>query len=78
LIAAADMQKSQWSAPDGIPLIDVAFDRLVIDPAKAADLLFFRLAENNAAVIVHERLRDHLIRAGFTELEFHHPEEVAL
>jgi hypothetical protein len=78
LVAAADMGKSQWSAADGIPLIDVAFDRLVIDPAKAMDLLFFRLAENNAAVIVHERVRNHLVQAGFAELEFHRPERVAL
>jgi hypothetical protein len=78
MVAAADMQKSVWSAPDGIPLVDVAFDKLVIDPNKARDLLFFRLAENNDAVMVHERLRDHLIKSGFTELEFHNPEHVAL
>lgn len=78
MVAAADMQKSVWSASDGIALIDVAFDKLVIDPKKTASLPFFRLAENNAAVLVHQRVRDHLIKAGFTELEFHVPEQIAL
>lgn len=78
MMAAADMEKSKWSAPDGIAVIDVAFDQLVIDGAKAKGQLLFRLAENNDAVLVHVALRNHLIKAGFVELEFHDPGEIAL
>jgi hypothetical protein len=42
MVAAADMQKSVLSAPDGIAHIDVAFDNnLVVDPKKTASLPFF-------------------------------------
>ena len=78
MVAAADMTNSIWSAPDAIPLVDVAFEKLVIDPNKTRSLLLFRLAENHAAIMVHERLRDHLVNSGFSELEFHKPEQAAL
>ena|SRR5467141_2481604 len=78
LVSAADLGRSTAIIHDNIPLVDVGFDKLVIDEGKAGGALLFRLAENNTAVLVHERLRDHLLDEGFTELEFYNLDEVAL
>lgn len=78
LVAAADMEKSIAIVHDGIPLVDVSFDKLVLDPDKTRDLLFFRLAENNGAIMVHQSVRDQLLAAGFGELEFYELDEVAI
>lgn len=79
LVAAADMRRSNATINgNGPPIIDVDFDGLVIDEKKAYDLLFFRLAESTNAIIVHERVRDCLLKKGFTDLAFHKTEKVAL
>lgn len=79
LIAAADMARSNATVhPGGPPLIDVDFDGLVIDERKAGGNLMFRLAESTNAIIVHQRVRDYLLSAGFDDLEFHEPGNVAL
>jgi len=78
IIAAADMGRSTATVHDGIPLVDVEFDELVVDEDKTGGMLMFRLAENNSAILVHERLRDHLLAANFDGLEFHNLDEVAL
>lgn len=79
LIAAADMQQSNATVhPNGPPLIDVDFDSVVIDPKKAHDLLFFRLAESTNAIIVHEDVKNCLLAKGFTDLAFYETEKVAL
>lgn len=78
LVAAADMDKSDAIVHDGIPLVDVSFDKLVVDPDKTMDLLFFRLAENNGAILVHESVKEYLEKEGFTTLEFYLPEEAAI
>lgn len=51
------------------------FDSLVLDEDKIAGKLFFRLSESLSAIIVHQSVRDHLIKAGFDRLDFIHPEE---
>ncbi|MDG9672263.1 hypothetical protein ONV78_31315 [Hahella sp. CR1] len=80
LIAAADMQKSDATIHDSgsPPLYDVDFDSLVIDPAKAGGHYFFRLAESTNALIVHEKVKQHLLAKGFTDLAFYEPSKVAL
>ncbi len=78
LVSAADMIKSESTVHDGIPVIDVSFDSLVIDENKSKGLLMFRLAENNSGIIVHENIKDYLLNAGFNELEFFNPENIAL
>jgi hypothetical protein len=77
LIAAADLAASTATVHTGGPVIDVDFDRLVLDEAKAGGSLIFRLAESTNILLVHARLRDHLLRAGFAELEFLEPQSVA-
>jgi hypothetical protein len=79
LVAAADMEKSNATVhPNGPPIIDVDFDGLVIDENKTHDLLFFRLAESTNAIIVHEAVRDCLLKKGFADLAFYETENVAL
>ena len=79
LIAAADMEKSNATVnPNGPPLIDVDFDGLVIDEEKSQGQYFFRLAESTNAIIVHEQVKKCLLAKGFTDLEFHETEKVAL
>jgi len=65
LIAAADMDKSVATVHDGISLIDVDFDELVVDETKTRDIQLFRLAESSNAILVQERLRDALLERGF-------------
>lgn len=77
-ISVADMSKSKATVHPGGPVIDVDFDDLVVDDKKARGALIFRLAESVNAILVHERLRDHLIANGFRNLEFLEPSDVAL
>jgi hypothetical protein len=79
LMAAADMGKSQATVhPGGPALLDVDFDKLVVDESKTHDALIFRLAESTGAILVHERLRDFLVGKNFDDVVFHDPKEVAL
>jgi hypothetical protein len=76
-IAAADMAKSDAVIHTGGPFIDVDFYTLVLDEKRAGDALIFRLAEATSAILVHERLRDHLLSRGYSALEFLNPRECA-
>ncbi|CAE6781618.1 MAG: hypothetical protein H8K06_03630 [Nitrospira sp.] len=79
LIAAADMLRSDAIVhPGSPPLIDVDFDRLVLDETTTHGALIFRLAESTNAILVHPKLRDFLLGRGFTDLAFYTPDEVAL
>jgi hypothetical protein len=79
LLAAADMEKSRATVhPGGPPLLDVDFDGLVVDESKTHGALIFRLAESNNAILVHERLVEHLRRRGFDNLTFLDPAQCAL
>ncbi|MCX4241757.1 hypothetical protein [Paraliomyxa miuraensis] len=63
LVAATDFPNSDYQA-HGRPLVDVDFDKLAIDEAKAHGLLMFRLAECVSGIVVDERLRGPLARIG--------------
>ena len=79
LIPAADMVLSAATVHDGIPLIDVDFDGLVIDERKALGMMIFRLAESTKAIIIHQNLRDYLLEKGFgDDVEFYDTKDVAL
>lgn len=79
LVAAADMEKSVASVHDGIPLIDVDFDELVIDEKKTKGIKMFRLAESNNAILVHESLRDALLEKGFgSDVAFYNLDQAAI
>lgn len=74
LISAADMEQSIYTA-HGKPLIDVDFEKLVIDEVRARDIMLFRLAECVSAKVIHERVRDAIERAGIPHLDFVRPED---
>jgi hypothetical protein len=77
LVAAADLAKSEWESFDAKPQFDTTFERLVIDPDAAGGSLMFRLAENTFAIVVHARVRDHLVKSGLDTLTFAEPEDWA-
>jgi hypothetical protein len=78
VISAADMARSDATVHANGPLIDVDFDSLAIDEKKTRGALIFRLAESTNAILVHEKLKNHLQARGFTKLEFLDTKDVAL
>lgn len=68
-VAAADLGKSVFQAPDG-PTISVDFDSLVIDEGKTRGALMFRLAESVNGIVVHESIKDAVEAAGIDTLRF--------
>jgi hypothetical protein len=75
VIAAADMAKSKFTAHSSPALIDVDFDSLVIDPAKARGQKLFRLAECVSGVAIHRVVKEHLESKGGFGLTFVPPEQ---
>ncbi|MBL8288649.1 MAG: hypothetical protein JNL85_11760 [Rubrivivax sp.] len=75
LVAAADMSKSEWESISGKPLVNVSFDELVIDEARAAGALLFRLAENVNALMIAQPVRDSIERAGIGTVRFTAPQD---
>jgi hypothetical protein len=78
LIAAADMGRSQARVNPGGAMLDVDFDSLVVDDSRALGTLIFRLLESNNAILVHERLVEHLRQSGFQDMTFLDPKQCAL
>lgn len=74
-IAAADMEKSDYTTYDGKLFADVGFRRLVLDEAKAQGVLMFRLAEKLSTILVHEHVRKHVLDQGIDTLKFIKPED---
>lgn len=70
LIAAADMEKSSFEIHDNIPLVDVSFDKLVLDESKTHGALIFRLAENATTILVHEKLMNYLESKPIKNLDY--------
>jgi hypothetical protein len=70
LVAAADLKSSEWENLDGAPKLDTHFDRLVVDDGAARGLLMFRLAESTGTIVVHEKVKLALERAGLSMLQF--------
>lgn len=73
VVACADLGSSTFKASGGAPIIDVSFDSLVIDEERAGGQLLFRLAESLSAIIVHDRVKRHLLASGFDMLTFRDP-----
>jgi hypothetical protein len=70
LVSAVDLAQSKVTGGTSGGLLDVDFEGVRIDPARAGDHLMFRLAENTSAVVVHERVKHYLVSRGFDMLEF--------
>jgi hypothetical protein len=69
-VACADMQKSEYNDITGTGMIAVGFRKLVIDPNRANDLVFFRLAQSVASIVVHERVKQEVDRANYKYLSW--------
>ena len=75
LLAAADMERSEWYCYDNNLMFDVSFFDLVIDPSKCHDELLFRLAQNINALMVHDSVREEVLASGIDTLSFIRPED---
>ncbi|MBL8909912.1 MAG: hypothetical protein JNM17_04320 [Archangium sp.] len=73
-IAAADLSKSKFDASQGV-MVAVDFESLAIDPAKAREALLFRLAESVNGIVVHQKVRAAIEKAGIDTLTFLPPEK---
>ena len=80
LVKAADMTQSEYetSVLDDNPLIDVWFDKLILNESVIQSLgfLFFRMAEKVSVILVHKRIKERLEK-HFPQLRFTHPAEFA-
>ena len=80
LVSGADLQKSKYST-SGLSddcVLDLWFEKLVLDEDKLAGHLFFRLAENASIVLMHRAIVDIIKSAnipGREYLLFLHPGE---
>lgn len=75
LVACADMGSSDLMGTSDTDLLDVDFDRLVIDESKTQGLLLFRLAEACTAIVVHDNVRHAIEQAGVPGMVFYGPGE---
>ena len=74
LVAAADMSASE-NIVHGSPLIDVDFDSLTIDPEKARDFVFFRLAECVSGIVVQESVKQYFDDKEIKGIDWVFPED---
>ncbi len=75
LVKAMDREESDFFSFDGDMLLDTSIQGLSIDEEAAQGLLLFRLAENTAALIVHEKIKAQVEAAGIDAIEFIDPED---
>ncbi|MBK9990361.1 MAG: hypothetical protein IPP19_06425 [Verrucomicrobia bacterium] len=76
-IAAADLRKSEYTEHGNGPVIDVDFDKLVIEDKKPDGTLMFRLAESINVILLHKKVRDHLLTKNFPFLRFYEVGDIA-
>ncbi len=74
VVAAADMAKSSVMPVSDSTMIDVGFERLAIDEAKAAAFRLFRLAESVSAIIVDDVVKSEVKRRAIPGMVFYKPE----
>jgi hypothetical protein len=76
-ISAADLNQSSYDATLPERMISMDFDSVIIDEQATRGALLFRLAESVNAIVVHEKVRQHLEASGIDTLTFIPPEEWA-
>lgn len=75
LVAAADVARTRFAPDNASRVLDASIDSLVIDSAKAAGRLMFRLAENTSAILIHRSVKAAIEAAGIPFIEFVEPTE---
>lgn len=53
------------------------YHSLVLDESLSSNLLLFRPREVISNIVVHRRVRDYLLKEGFSDLDFIHPSDFA-
>lgn len=76
-VAAADLEKSKFNPEAAEAMIAMDFHSLSVAESKTRGALMFRLAENVSALLVHERVMQHVEASGITTLTWYAPEEWA-
>lgn len=74
VVAAADMAKSKTMPMNDSTMIDVSFESLAIDEAKAAPFRLFRLAENVSTIVVDDVVKTEVERRAIPGMVFYEPE----
>lgn len=78
VLSVANMQLSNATVHDGVPLMDVDFESLVLDESEARGLLMFRLVESTNAILIREDLKSFLESKGFVDVTFDDPRTSAV
>lgn len=76
-IKVADLKKSVYTQHGNGPLLDVDFDKLVIEDAKGCEQLMFRMAESVNVILLHKKVRDYLLTKNFPFLRFYELGDIA-
>jgi hypothetical protein len=76
-VSAADLKASRTARGSTNRMISADFDAVTIKGEAARGALLFRLAESVGAIVVHEKVRDHLEDNGIDTLTFIEPENWA-
>lgn len=75
LIAAANLEESDWSSFENSTVGSVSFNHLVLDEQKCRGALVFRMAENLGTILVHDTVKRAIENAGIDSVIFHNPED---
>lgn len=70
LLQVADLGKSEWENHDGEAKLDTHFERLVVDEKEALGQYMFRMAEDTGSILVSDRIKQALEKAGVKGLLF--------
>lgn len=76
-IKMADLKKSVYTEHSNGPLLDVDFDKLVIEDSKGCEQLMFRMAESVNVILLDKKVRDYLKTKNFPFLRFYEVEDIA-
>jgi hypothetical protein len=75
VVAAADLGNSRMMGTTDSTLVDADFQRLAFREQVPTDLLLFRLAESVNAIVVHDRVKRRVERAGIPGMTFYASDE---
>ncbi len=73
IIASADMERSKMMGTNDSEMVDLDFDRLVIDESKPQGTLLFRLGEAVNAIVVHASVKKKIEERGIDGIVFYGP-----
>jgi hypothetical protein len=76
VVSATDMEQSLYDRASPSRMIDVDFDSIVVNEAKAGSALLFRLAECVSAIVVHDAVRRQVEPLQLPGVAFARPEQV--